>query len=142
MWASLRLQQEEKANMNATVREIRSSKPPTADNKSAIPELENRFNTLERIVKDLRASIAADRQVILQGRSARAAAVVDLLAEHGAVTVNDVKKALGVTMKTANRLLHHVSHAGDGILIAEPIGGTDRLVLFHPDRVVIDDPRK
>jgi hypothetical protein len=125
--------------MNATVHEIRNPKPPT---KSVVPELQQRFETLEKMVKQLGETLRNDSAVTLQGRAARAAAVVDLLAEHGALTVADVKKHLGVTMKTANRLLHHVSHAGDGVLIEEPMGGTARLVLFHPDRVVIDDPRK
>ncbi len=124
--------------MNASIHQIRL---PKEKNKSAVPAVTARFEVLERMLKDLRESIAADNET-LNGREARAAAVVDLLAEHGALTVSDVKKHLGVTMKTANRLLHHVSHAGDGILISEPIGGTDRLVLFHIDRVVIDDPRK
>jgi hypothetical protein len=133
------LDRRRKPTMNATVHEIRNTKPAS---RSALPELNQRFATLEKMVRELRESMAADSAVILQGRAARAAAVVDLLNVQGAVTVNDVKKSLGVTMKTANRLLHHVSHCGAGVLIEEPLGGTDRLVLFHPDRVVIDDPRK
>lgn len=126
--------------MNATVHEIRKrkSQPP----KSAIPELQEKFESLLDMVKKIGASIEADRATLLTGREARAAVVIDLLAEHRALTVSDVKKHLGVTMKTANRLLHHVSHARAGVLMYEPVGGTDRLVLLHPDLVVIDDPRK
>lgn len=126
--------------MNATVHEIRKRKsnPPP----SAIPELQEKFESLLDMVKKIGASIEADRNTMLTGREARAAVVVDLLDEHRALTVSDVKKHLGVTMKTANRLLHHVSHAGLGVLMLEPAGATQRLVLFHPDQVVIDDPRK
>lgn len=126
--------------MNATVHEIRKrkSQPP----KSALPELNEKFESLLEMVKNLGAAIEADRTTLLTGRDARAAAVVDLLAERRVLTVADVKKHLKVTMKTANRLLHHVAHAGNGVLKYEPVGGTDRLVLFHPDLVVIDDPRK
>jgi len=120
--------------MNASVHPIRTT-------KSAIPELNERFNTLQRMVRELGEAIDHDRAVALHGREARAAVVVELLAKRGVVTVSDVKRELKVTMKTANRLLHHVSHAREGVLVYEPIGGTDRLVLFHPDRVVIDDPR-
>lgn len=125
--------------MNATIHEIkkRKSTPP-----SALPELTKRFETLQQMVSQLRESIEADRATMLTGREMRAAVVVDLLQEHRALTVSDVKKHLGVTMKTANRLLHHVAHAGDGVLVLEPAGATQRLVLFHPDCVVIDDPRK
>lgn len=127
--------------MNATVHEIRKRKssPPIA---SAIPELQQRFETLHEMVRNLGELIHAGPEAPLYGREARAAAVVGLLAEKRVLTVSDVKKGLGVTMKTANRLLHHVAHAGDGVLILEPAGATDRLVLFHPDLVVLDDPRK
>jgi hypothetical protein len=128
-----------KPKMNATVHEIRKRKsnPP-----SAIPELQEKFESLLDMVKKIGASIEADRATMLTGREARAAVVIDLLDEHRALTVADVKKHLGVTMKTANRLLHHVSHAGMGVLMLEPAGATQRLVLFHPDQVAIDDPRK
>ena len=78
--------------MNASVH-------PISSKKSVLPELDQRFQNLERLIAQLKQSIQSDQAVLLQGRAARAAAVVDLLNSHGAVTVADVKRELGVTMK-------------------------------------------
>lgn len=105
--------------------------------------VEERFATLEGMVAKLKDTILATQERIpLSGKVANVQAVKDLVTQSGCATVATVKRELGVSAKTANRLLHAVMHGGFGKLIFEPAGTTDRLVLFHNDRVEIDDPRQ
>lgn len=62
----------------------------------------------------------------------------DMLARRGELNVADLRKVLGVSIKTATRLLKALSQSREGHLFFEPVGHTERLVLVHPSRVALE----
>jgi hypothetical protein len=113
---------------------------------AGLRDLEEQFSTLEALVRRLTSTVAEGKQWRATvapprpptEREVQLAAVSRMLTERGSVTVADVRSVLGVSVKTAGRLMHAIAHDGGGVLLFEPAGPTERLRLFHPDKVVID----
>ena len=110
-------------------------------------DLEQRFARLERLTHELRESI--DRQSSrpppplsspAEGKRQRAISARDLLERLGELTVQVAARELGTTPKTATRTLHMLARGGHGHLWMETVGHSQRLVLTHHSRVIIDRP--
>jgi hypothetical protein len=130
-----------------------SSFEPTTPPRGLLSlQVQERFKVLETMLGDLKSSMAAMKpaqappiQAPPQPRAMSRAAAVQvaalLLRERGVITMADLRRELGVSVKTAHRVARSVAHEGGGHLCFEAVGPSERLVLYHPDRVVIDDPR-
>lgn len=96
------------------------------------------------MLADLKAKIEARPQLALVAPrrlpppDEREDAVRRLIRERGCVTASDVQLELGVSHSTAVRAIRGVARAKDGIIVEEVAGPTFRIVLWHPDRVILD----
>lgn len=111
--------------------------------RNARDTLQERFDALESTLSRLKDELtnARRRESPQDTRRQHMVQTRDLLERRGEVTVSDVRAALSVTTKTATRLLHAMNRDQAGHLFFEPSGHTERLVLVHPERVVIDRAR-
>jgi hypothetical protein len=120
----------------------------TLNNGSAKPQspaaatVESRFNAIEATLAVLKDHLLTARvQPVAspkQTRQVHLDHVRNMLARKGEVTVVDVKSVLGVSVKTATRLMHALNRERSGVLLFDPVGHTERLVLVHPTRVVLE----
>lgn len=107
--------------------------------RNARDTLQERFEALELTIGKLKEELSRKtKESPTDIRKAHLAQAKDLLDRRGEVTVSDVRGALGVTTKTATRLLHAMNRDQVGHLFFEPTGHTERLVMVHPRRVIID----
>ncbi len=107
-----------------------------------VSEVDRRFSAIEQTLAILKDHLLTARvQPVGSPRSQRQAAlehVRGMLARKGEVNVTDVKSVLGVSVKTATRLLHALNRERAGVLLFDPVGHTERLVLVHPSRVALE----
>lgn len=107
-----------------------------------VSSVDRRFDAIERTLAVLKDHLLTARvQPVGSPKSQRQVAlehVRGMLARQGEVNVNDVKSVLGVSVKTATRLLHALNRERAGFLLFDPVGHTERLVLVHPSRVALE----
>lgn len=98
--------------------------------------LDERFAACERILRDLKQSIESTRTqrttTPQEQRGAKVHELKNIVANRGRATVADVRQALGVSLKTANRVIHQCAYEDGGVLLYERAGNTMRLVLVRP----------
>ncbi len=125
-----------------TVSPIRQTVPST---------FEERFTRLESMVTQLGLALARPPRAApapplespeSHRKSAQLGLIKAILDERRVITMADLRKELGVSLKSAHRLSRDMVHRGAAQLLFESAGPTERLVLFHNDQVVVDDPRK
>lgn len=120
-----------------------SSQSPTQQSP-AQQTLDSRFAAIENTLAALKDHILTQRAQAQPAVSPSAQRRINLdhtremLARRGEVTVSDIRTVLGVSVKTATRLLHALNRTRDGYLFFDPHGSTERLVLLHPSRVSLE----
>lgn len=115
---------------------------PPIPSRSAQRTVDERFAALENTIAALKDHLLTRKVRSDLPPAAQRRAHLDhtrsLLDRRGELTVNELRQILGVSIKTASRLMHALSLRREGHLFFEPAGSSERLVLLHPSRVAIE----